>query len=84
MAKSRALVSAAKSVLGAEGGGRKPEKENMAEFIAKKREMFLVQVHGVHPLPFTREQNSAQSAMVTLALDKTDVAGHETRRDPEA
>ena len=36
--KTRALVSAAKTVL---GGDRRPEKENMAEFIAKKREMFL-------------------------------------------
>ena len=41
--KTRALVSAAKTVL---GGDRRPEKENMAEFIAKKREMFLVQVGG--------------------------------------
>ena len=39
--KTRALVSAAKTVL---GGDRRPEKENMAEFIAKKREMFLVQM----------------------------------------
>jgi hypothetical protein len=41
--KARALVSAAKNVLGTDNG-RKPEKENMAEFIAKKREMFLVQM----------------------------------------
>jgi hypothetical protein len=27
--------------------GRKPEKENMAEFVAKKREVFLVQVRAV-------------------------------------
>jgi len=39
--KARTLVSAAKNVLGSE---RRPEKENMNEFIAKKREMFLVQM----------------------------------------
>mmetsp|Transcript_9230 Transcript_9230/g.19522 ORF Transcript_9230/g.19522 Transcript_9230/m.19522 type:complete len:542 (-) Transcript_9230:246-1871(-) len=39
--KNRALVTAAKSVLGQD---RRQEKENMAEFIAKKREMFLVQM----------------------------------------
>jgi hypothetical protein len=44
------MVAAAKNVLGPSGsgaggaGGHKPEKENMAEFIAKKREMFLVQM----------------------------------------
>jgi len=39
--KTKALVTAGKSVVGTE---RRPEKENMAEFIAKKREMFLVQM----------------------------------------
>lgn len=48
--KTRALMAAAKTVLGSSGHAapeqstRKPEKENMAEFIAKKREMFLVQM----------------------------------------
>ncbi len=45
-AKRSQLVDAAKTFLGGikSHENRQPEKENMVEFIAKKREVFLVQV----------------------------------------
>ena len=42
--KTSAASSSAKPAVGEEPGGRAPMRENTADFVAKKREMFLVQM----------------------------------------
>lgn len=74
MKRTRALVGAARTVLGSSSRPepqRKPEKENMAEFIAKKREMFLVQMS----LDTKREEIrklEEKAAMKEAALKKSE------------
>lgn len=51
-----------------EPGSRKPEKENMSEFVAKKREVFLVQVRAQGLIIFTFRASSIMP-VTQMSLD---------------